>query len=89
MLNIKDAEGNSAMHYAARSDKPSGLKNCGADINIRNLENSTPLHAASALGHKESVIKLLELGADPNQQDKLGRTPLHRAPTRKQRTLSS
>ncbi|PAA75698.1 hypothetical protein BOX15_Mlig025935g2 [Macrostomum lignano] len=90
MLNIKDAEGNSAMHYAARSDKPSmiqGLKNCGADINIRNLENSTPLHAASALGHKESVIKLLELGADPNQQDKLGRTPLHSCAISKQEEI--
>ena len=37
----------------------------GADVNARNCHNNTALHEASYWGYKETVCKLLEVGADP------------------------
>jgi ankyrin repeat protein len=39
----------------------------------------TDLHKAALLGNAERVKELLKKGADPNTQDKYGRTPLHKA----------
>lgn len=52
----------------------------GQDINISLPERYyfTPLHAASANGHLEVVLLLLESGADPDSTNEFaGRTPLH------------
>lgn len=37
----------------------------------------TALHYAVTLGHADATAMLLELGADPNRQDRKGRTPAH------------
>lgn len=48
----------------------------GADVNARNCYNNTALHEAAFWGYKETVCKLLELGADPMALNALGLTPL-------------
>lgn len=56
----------------------------GADVNVRDNEGQTPLHAACRFQSKyyiriqeyESVVRLLlENGARPDTKDKRGRTP--------------
>lgn len=37
----------------------------------------TALHYAVTLGHADATVMLLDLGADPNRQDRKGRTPAH------------
>lgn len=37
----------------------------------------TALHYAVTLGHADATYVLLDLGADPNRQDRKGRTPAH------------
>uniref|UniRef100_A0A1I8F252 ANK_REP_REGION domain-containing protein n=1 Tax=Macrostomum lignano TaxID=282301 RepID=A0A1I8F252_9PLAT len=64
ILDMQDSEGNSSVHFAAKNDKFL-------------LEQSAPIHLAATLGHRESVAKLIHLGALPNLSDKNGRTPLH------------
>ena len=49
----------------------------GADVDVQDRENTTPLHLASYLGSVEFSQLLLDHGASPNAQRKSGRTPLH------------
>ena len=51
----------------------------GADANIRDIFQSTPLHLASQGGHAELTRTLLEHGADLGAQNKVNLTPLHLA----------
>jgi ankyrin repeat protein len=51
----------------------------GADVNMRALDNSTPLHVAMEYGRVKIVPMLLEHGANVDAKDKNGRTPLHEA----------
>uniref|UniRef100_A0A667YT52 CARD- and ANK-containing Inflammasome Adaptor Protein n=1 Tax=Myripristis murdjan TaxID=586833 RepID=A0A667YT52_9TELE len=46
-------------------------------VNAVDQDGLTPLHIASQQGHAETVIQLLQGGADPGAQDRLGRTALH------------
>ena len=47
----------------------------GADLNARDKDGWTPLHAAAALSTTPSVQVLLDAGADPAARDKKGKTP--------------
>lgn len=49
----------------------------GAEINMCNWNNSTPLHLACNHGHKECVLMLLEGLACINHSNRNGDTPLH------------
>ena len=51
----------------------------GFYVDSVDARDNTPLSDAAAQGHSELVTYLLELGADPNSQSDLGRTPLWRA----------
>ncbi|MBR7109258.1 MAG: ankyrin repeat domain-containing protein [Akkermansia sp.] len=52
----------------------------GVDIDAKEVKlGGTSLHEASAAGHAEVVLYLLEHGADPTVRDKKGETPLFRA----------
>ncbi|BDU49862.1 ankyrin repeat domain-containing protein [Haliovirga abyssi] len=48
-------------------------------LNIKDISGKTALMIAVAKGDKKLVTKLLKLGANPNEKDKLGRTPLAEA----------
>ena len=48
----------------------------GADVDIRDMSGSTPLHYAAYLGLEEMAGFLLESGADPNARNVAGMTPL-------------
>jgi len=53
------------------------LIGAGADLNGRDKEQATPLHAACYHGGPRVVELLLECHADPNAVDRSGYTPLH------------
>ena len=51
----------------------------GADVNVKNASEWTPLHIAAQFGHVEMVEFLLSKGANVNAKDLWGKTPLNRA----------
>ncbi|KAN0109345.1 Ankyrin repeat-containing domain protein [Russula decolorans] len=48
-----------------------------SDVKSRGGSHTTPLHAASVMGHLEVASLLIENSADPNSRDSLDRVPLH------------
>ncbi|KAF5570190.1 hypothetical protein FPHYL_1466 [Fusarium phyllophilum] len=90
MINVQDIEGNTALHYAASYFGGNGkvfmpafetLCNKGADASINNNQGETALHniLASAEGiiDKQVLSRLLAHGAEINDIDHAGNTPLH------------
>ena len=53
------------------------IKLCGAQTDIIDSNGCTALFYAVTLGHADATVKLLDLGADPNRQDRKGRSPGH------------
>jgi len=51
----------------------------GLDVNAENVVGQTPLHLAIDLNRKEFVAPLLEMGADPSQLDKKGKSSFYLA----------
>lgn len=51
----------------------------GADVNNKNLVDSSPLHYAVELKNTEIIKLLIDKGADVNAKNCIGDTPLHRA----------
>lgn len=74
-------DGLTALHCAAsrgHTECISALINlCGAPTDLIDTNGCTPLHYAVTLGHADATYILLDLGADPNRQDRKGRTPAH------------
>jgi len=75
--------GSTALLFAAQQPDPSYTKlliSVGANPNdMMKKTKMTPLLIASAMGHANVAIMLLEKGADPNAIDIRGFTPLHHA----------
>jgi hypothetical protein len=78
-----DAEGRTALHYAAKVGREAVVKEllqCCADPNAQHADyRHTPLHLSAKGGHEATSKLLLEGRADPNAQNKFQRTPLHYA----------
>ncbi|XP_030369378.1 ankycorbin [Scaptodrosophila lebanonensis] len=76
-----DKDGLTAIHCAASRghteciDTLIGL--CGAPTDLIDSNGCTALHYAVTLGHADATARLLDLEADPNRQDRKGRTPAH------------
>jgi Ankyrin repeats (many copies) len=84
--------GDTALHVAAAANEAGlvrELVNAGAIVAAANRRGAEPLHYAvdgrpgsprwNPVAQQETVLCLVELGADPNAFDKNGTTPLHRA----------
>jgi signal recognition particle 43 kDa protein len=79
--NAEDAQGRTAMHFAAglgSEDCLRALAAAGADVCHRERAGGglTPLHIAVGYGRAAAVRVLLALGGDPDAPDGQGRTPL-------------
>lgn len=84
--------GDTALHVAAAAYQPGVVRelvHAGAIVAAANRRGAQPLHYAvdggpgsarwNPVAQQETVVCLVELGADPNAVDKNGTTPLHRA----------
>ncbi len=87
-LSIIDEDGNNLIHKILKSDNPlkseilrlnviKFLVSNGANPDMPNSDNNTPLHIACEKQYCEIISYLLELGVDPNYQDNTNMTPLH------------
>lgn len=82
-LALRDARGNTALHWAALANNVklvARLLALGADARATNLAGATPLHYGT--GNDQIVRDLLQAGADVNAKSVLGTTPLHTAVAR-------
>ena len=80
---IKDAIGDTWIHYAVRGDCSKDILQCvidqGADVNATNMENATSLMLASKKGNVDAMNMLLSAGADRTIKDANGDTWIHYA----------
>jgi ankyrin repeat protein len=79
-IKAKDNEGNTVLHYLSLygSDIPTLkiLINNGADVNAKNADANTPLHVAGEYGEKDVFMALMVHGANPQNKNRSGKTPL-------------
>ncbi len=95
-LRIKDTQGSLPLHRAASIGStslinlymfPDPSAKSASPINAADRFGMTALHHASAEGHIETAVLLVQLGADPDRLDKEGQTPAQCAPDDKTREI--
>src|SRR5258708_27810369 len=67
-VNAPQADGTTALHWAARWDDLATadlLIRAGADVKAANRQGATPMFLASQNGNAAMIEKLLKAGADP------------------------
>ncbi|EDW68267.2 LOW QUALITY PROTEIN: uncharacterized protein Dvir_GJ24619 [Drosophila virilis] len=76
-----DKDGLTALHCAGSRGHTECIDTlislCGAPTDLIDTNGCTALHYAVTLGHADATARLLDLEADPNRQDRKGRTPAH------------
>ncbi|XP_065292164.1 transient receptor potential cation channel subfamily A member 1 isoform X1 [Dermacentor albipictus] len=83
LLNERDIQGCTAMHYASRNGQLKTIESLlhfGAIVNLKNNDNQSPLHFAARYGRYNTVRHLLESKKGHliiNEMDGEGKTPLH------------
>jgi len=78
-VNAAEADGTTALHWAARFNDlelASMLLDAGADPSLRNRYGVTPLYLAALNGSAAMIEQLLEAGADANEVGNEGETVL-------------
>jgi ankyrin repeat protein len=85
-VNVRDQYGRTLLSYAAQMNSVEAVRllvNAGADLNMTSEEPGdeglTPLLYAAHEGHEDTVIALLDSGADVRSKDHAGRTALAHA----------
>ena len=80
-----------SIHVAARIGNIKAVRehlDDGADVNVRDEDESTPLHQAAFYGYVKTTELLVDKGADVNAQMDDGRTPLDIAIMRSARPIA-
>jgi ankyrin repeat protein len=79
----RNSEGESALHLAIRHDYPVVaeylLDHGGATMEEYDREENSPLHKAAFLGRVQFIEMLLKRGADRDEENENGDTPLQLA----------
>jgi ankyrin repeat protein len=78
--NIRSADGDTALHYAAREGYTGLIAffiERRADINTKNASGTTPLHEAARSGSIKAMEILIACGAEIDAQDAKGNSILH------------
>ena len=79
-INLKDADGETAVHTAANVGAIEALRVLianNADVNIPNCKGQTPLQTVCYRGNFTAVICLLHAGAKVNTKDNKGLSAIH------------
>lgn len=88
LLKVRTTYGDTPLHAALRYGQNDIVKyllllicykDCKSILNLQNTSGKTPLHYAILQNQPEVTKALLMLGADPNQPDEGGFSPLHLA----------
>jgi len=77
--NVAQADGMTALHWAARKEDAALVRSflkAGANANATNRYGITPLSIACEMGSGEVVALLLDAGAEANKRLRTGETPL-------------